>query len=105
MLFLALDAVLNMPVKLYDGGWSQWGQMAGNSPAKGGPLQEDSPWRTDSATRSEAISYNKSFGFAVSTGEPYNSYAKQGDAVNRLDMEICGKTGENLRTGPIAPGY
>ena len=105
VLFLVLDAVLNWPVKLYDGGWSQWGQLAGNSPEVGGMLQEDSPWRTDSAARSEVISYNKSFGFDVATGGTFNSYAQEGDAINRLDLEACGKTEEHLRTGPIAPGY
>ncbi|KPJ98344.1 MAG: hypothetical protein AMJ60_08630 [Desulfobacterales bacterium SG8_35] len=104
VLFLALDAALNLPVKLYDGGWSQWGQMAGNS-AKGGPLQEDSPWRTDSASRSESISYNKPLGFIVTTGGTYNSYATKGDAINSLDLEVCGKTGEDIKTIPIAPGY
>jgi 3-mercaptopyruvate sulfurtransferase SseA len=105
VLFLVLDAALNWPVKLYDGGWSQWGQLAGNSPEIGGMLQEDSPWRMDNAARSELISYNKSFGFDVATGGMFNSYAQEGDAINRLDLEACGKTEENLRTGPIAPGY
>lgn len=105
VLFLVLDAVLNWPVKLYDGGWSQWGQMAGNSQEIEGMLQEDSPWRTDSAARSELISYNKSFGFNVATGGIYNSYATHGDDINKSDLEVCGKKGEKLRTGPIAPGY
>ena len=105
VLFLALDAGLNLPVKLYDGGWSQWGQMAGNSPDKGGPLQEDSPWRTDTESRSESIAFNKFYGLTVKTGGLYNSYAMQGDASSRLDLEVCGKTGENFKTGPIAPGY
>lgn len=105
VLFLVLDAALHWPVKLYDGGWSQWGQMAGNAPATGGMLQEDSPWRTDSAAHSEAISYNKDMGFAVAGGKTYNSYAQQGDAINRADLKVCGKTEENLKTVPIAPGY
>jgi hypothetical protein len=105
VLFLALDAALNWPVKIYDGGWSQWGQMAGNSPAKDGMLHEDSPWRTDLATRSESIFYNTASGLAVAAGGTYNSFATQGDAINRLDLKVCGKTGENLKTRPIAPGY
>ena len=105
VLFLALDAELNRPVKLYDGGWSQWGQMAGNSPAKGGPLQEDSPWRTDSTTRSESISYNKFHGYAPAAEGSYNSYAEKGDAISRSDLEICGKTARNVTVTPIAPGY
>jgi 3-mercaptopyruvate sulfurtransferase SseA len=105
VLFLALDAELNWPVKLYDGGWSQWGQMAGNSPEIGGMLQEDSPWRTDSASRSESISYNRPRGFIVTTGGTNNSYATKGDAINRVDLEVCGKTGADLKTIPITPGY
>jgi len=104
-LFLVLDGALNWPAKLYDGGWSQWGQMAGNSLQKGGMLQEDSPWRTDSPARSESISYNKSFGFAIEASGNYNSYAQQGDAINRLDLESCGKQATNLIIAPLAPGY
>jgi rhodanese-related sulfurtransferase len=105
VLFLVLDAELNWPVKLYDGGWSQWGQMAGNTPETGGMLQKDSPWRTDIAARSESISYNKSGGFTVAEGASFNSYATHGDDINRMDLELCGKTGENLITRPAAPGY
>jgi 3-mercaptopyruvate sulfurtransferase SseA len=103
--YLALDAELNWPVKLYDGGWSQWGQMAGNSASQGGMLQEDSPWRTDMTTRSESITYNKPNGYPLATGGKYNSYAQQGDAISRSDLAVCGKTGENLKTVPPAPGY
>ncbi len=42
--FLALDGVLNYPVKLYDGAWIEWGQMTA---AWSGALDADSPWRTD----------------------------------------------------------
>ncbi len=60
--FLALDGVLNYPVKLYDGAWIEWGQMTAadilrpgpkypkNPKDKvwsSGPLDADSPWRTD----------------------------------------------------------
>ncbi len=43
--FLALDGVLNYPVKIYDGGWLEWGQMT--STALLGGLADTSPWRTD----------------------------------------------------------
>ena len=105
VLFLALDAELNWPVKLYEGGWSQWGQMAGNTTETGGMLQDDSPWRTDIAARSASISYNRPLGFSVAAGGSYNSYATQGDAITMLDLDICGKKGENFKTRPIAPGY
>ncbi len=103
--FLALDAVLNRPVKLYDGGWRQWGQMAGNTTENGGMLQDDSPWRTDIAARSEAITYNKPHGFSPAGEDSYNSYAKHGNAINRTDLDVCGKTGAKLKTAPAAPGY
>jgi 3-mercaptopyruvate sulfurtransferase SseA len=105
LLFLVLDAVFNWQVKFFEGGWSQWGQMAGNSPAKGGMLAEDSPWRTDTATLSESIAYNKSSGFLIEKEEIYDSYAKQGDLINSLNLEICGKKGADMRIAPLSPGY
>ncbi len=42
--FLALDGVLNYPVKLYDGAWVEWGQMTA---ASAGSLKASSKWRTD----------------------------------------------------------
>ena len=53
--FFVLDAILDWPVSLYDGSWSQWGQMAA---ANGGMLTADSPWRTDVPSRSELVVYN-----------------------------------------------
>ncbi|VAX30228.1 hypothetical protein MNBD_NITROSPIRAE02-782 [hydrothermal vent metagenome] len=41
--FLALDGVLNYPVKLYDGAWIEWGQMT----AQSGALDAGSAWITD----------------------------------------------------------
>jgi len=55
--FFVLDAILDWPVTLYDGSWSQWGQLAGDS-TKGGQLRTDSTWRTDTASRSELVVYN-----------------------------------------------
>jgi hypothetical protein len=59
--FFVLDGILDWPVVNYDGSWSQWGQLAGYSIANGGnggQLRADSPWRTDTAARSELIVYN-----------------------------------------------
>jgi hypothetical protein len=55
--FFVLDAILDWPVANYDGSWSQWGQLSGNA-ANGGQLRSDSPWRTDTAARSELVVYN-----------------------------------------------
>jgi 3-mercaptopyruvate sulfurtransferase SseA len=103
--FLALDAVLNWPAKIYDGGWIQWGQMAGMDPATDGPLAKGSPWRTDIPGRSEAINYNKPHGFVVGTAGPFDSFAKQADAINRQDGAVCGRTVTKGAAGPSAPGY
>ena len=57
--FFVLDAILDWPVSLYDGSWSQWGQMAAYSAPSGtAGLKDDSPWRTDIPSRSELVVYN-----------------------------------------------
>jgi 3-mercaptopyruvate sulfurtransferase SseA len=103
--FLALDAVLNWPAKIYDGGWNQWGQMAEISPTKGGLLEKGSPWRTDTPGRSESITYNKPNGFIVITRGYYQTLAKHADEVNRQDSAICGGTAEGIDVAPLTPGY
>lgn len=55
--FFVLDAILDWPVSLYDGSWSQWGQLSA-SQANGGQLRSDSPLRTDVPSRSELVVYN-----------------------------------------------
>jgi 3-mercaptopyruvate sulfurtransferase SseA len=55
--FFVLDAILGWPVAIYDGSWSQWGQLSGNA-SKNGKLDPSSPWRTDIAGRSDLIVYN-----------------------------------------------
>ncbi len=54
--FAALDAVLGWPVKNYDGSWSQWGMLA--STANCGPLDPNSPWRTDTPQRTQNLTFN-----------------------------------------------
>lgn len=103
--FLALDAVLRWPVKIYDGGWLEWGQMAGV--ANGGLLAEDSSWRTDIETRSESITYNKTQSFIRQ--ESLNSRAPSAeftDMINSIDSTSCGSVGSgNKKMVPTAPGY
>ena len=57
VMFLLLDGVLNYPVKLYDGGWLEWGQMAGGDK---GDLDADSKWRTENPKNplSAAVTFN-----------------------------------------------
>ncbi len=55
--FFVLDGILGWPTAVYDGSWSQWGQLSGNASMKG-QLSAASPWRTDIAGRSDLIVYN-----------------------------------------------
>ncbi len=57
--FFALDAILGWNAVLYDGSWSQWGQLSANA-ANGGQLAESSIWRTDLAALSDLVAYNHS---------------------------------------------
>ncbi len=98
--FLVLDGILGYPVKLYDGAWIEWGQMADES--YDGALKSDSPWKTNTSSRSEAITYNKEAGKTVEKLLNANSYALRADMVNVSDSTACG-TGSGNK--PIAPGY
>ncbi len=96
--FLALDGVLNYPVRVYDGGWLEWGQMAGGD---NGDLDADSKWRTEdpNSPLSAAVTFN-------ATVKPLSSYsfvdsdAKHANAVNEEDRVICFEGG-----GGDAGGY
>lgn len=56
--FFVLDALLDWPVMVYDGSWSQWGSMSDDADM-GGQLTSGSPWAVDNATYMEVINYNK----------------------------------------------
>lgn len=102
MSFLILDGMLGYPAKLYDASWIEWGQMA--TVAKGGALAEDSPWRTDTATRSSPITYAVDNALTVDPLVGASSFALRADMVNVTDAAACGGAG-GPGTGPIAPGY
>jgi 3-mercaptopyruvate sulfurtransferase SseA len=87
VIFLALDAVLGYSVKLYDGSWAEWGQMADEE--KQGALKADSPWRTDLEERSEAISYSIDLGSTVQQITDADSYAPRADLINETDSSVC----------------
>ena len=70
--------------------------------AKSGGLTADSPWRTDKATRSAAITYNTDAGTPVEQLVGANSYSLRADGVNLTDASSCGG---GTGGGPIAPGY
>lgn len=56
--FFVLEGILDWPVVVYDGSWSQWGMLSANA-AKGGPLSAGSPWAVDNATYMEVVNYNQ----------------------------------------------
>jgi 3-mercaptopyruvate sulfurtransferase SseA len=104
--FLALDAVLGWPVKIYDGAWIQWGQMATNDSTIDGSLDPSSPWRTDNDL-TESLSYNK--GPIDPLGA--NSYAPHANLINTEDAGTAA-SGGGSGAGPgggstqvSAPGY
>jgi hypothetical protein len=80
--FFVLDAILDWPVSMYDGSWSQWGQMAAGP---GGMLTPDSPWRTDVPSRSELFVYN----YDTTPGPVFYTSAT-GTILNLNDMTAGG---------------
>jgi hypothetical protein len=73
--------------------------------AEDGGLKADSPWRTDTAARSEAITYNKEAGKPVFVLTGADSYALRADGVNVVDSSSCGGGSGTPGGSPIAPGY
>jgi len=72
--------------------------------AEDGGLKADSPWRTDKAIRSAAITYNKEAGKPVEKLVGASSYSLRADGVNVTDSSSCGG-GSGAGGTPIAPGY
>jgi hypothetical protein len=70
--------------------------------AKNGGLKANSPWRTDTAARSQAITYNSDAGKTVEKLTGANSFALRADMVNLTDSIACGGAAPS---GPTAPGY
>lgn len=67
--FFVLDALLDWPVMVYDGSWSQWGSLSDNA-AMDGELAAGSEWALDNATYMEDdLVYNKA---ALKIVEPLN---------------------------------
>jgi hypothetical protein len=73
--------------------------------AKDGGLTADSPWRTDTTARSEAITYNKDAGKLVYQLTGADSYALRADVVNVTDSSSCGGGSGTPGGSPVAPGY
>lgn len=66
--FFVLDALLDWPVMVYDGSWSQWGSLSADA-GKGGQLPAASPWAVDNTTYMSVVNYNKT---ALKPVEPLN---------------------------------
>lgn len=103
--FLALDAELGWPAKIYDGAWIEWGQMAGNETEVDGSLDPSSPWLTNSPALSGAITHNKPAGQTVEPLASANSFAPYADLINRTDGSVCGGGGGDGGGGGATPGY
>ncbi len=112
--FLILDGMLGYPAALYDASWLEYGQMA--TKTKGGALEDNSPWRTDTAARTSTATtdgpaYTVDTLDAVTSLPVYtvdsikgaNSYALRADTVNVIDSSTCG--GRPGGGGGVAPGY
>jgi hypothetical protein len=88
--FFVLDGILDWPVSLYDGSWSQWGQMAAveystPSGTVKAALNSDSPWRTDVPSRSELVVYT----YDTTPGPVFYTSAT-GTVLNLNDMTASG---------------
>lgn len=98
-MYVALDAFLGWPVSNYDGSWSQWGQLAGVE--NGGYLDNNSPWRTDTPDRTEALTFNAAAGAAIedpAAGGPVNSFDNSANKVEEQD-EAYFKSGSGSGNG------
>jgi len=108
--FLAADAVLGWPAKIYDGAWIQWGRMATNDPAYGGSLSPTSPWRADNGIHSDVIVYNKPE-IMVDIDQLFaNSFAPHANLINVEDSATAvagggSGAGAGGSDKPDAPGY
>jgi len=84
--FLALDGILEWPVKMYDGSWLEWGNLSDEE----GTLASDSPWRTDNPTYSEQINPDGStLKNPEKTREGADSYAPNAKKINEEDKAAC----------------
>lgn len=93
-MYVALDAYLGWPVSNYDGSWSQWGHLAGK--VNGGFLENNSPWRTDTAARTELLYLNRDSGAIIENpadGGTMNSYDTSVNKIEEADKAYFGAGG------------
>jgi len=107
-MYVALDAFLGWPVSNYDGSWSQWGHLAGK--VNGGFLDNNSPWRTDTAARTELLYLNKNSVDSVTTfiedpskGGTMNSFDYSTNKIEETDKAYFGAGGSSGSGGGGRP--
>ncbi len=83
MSFLALDGILEWPVKMYDGSWLEWGNLSDEE----GTLESDSPWRTDNPTYSEVI--DPAGATHTQVLRDIDSFAPSAKLINEEDKAAC----------------
>ena len=103
-MYVALDAYLGWPVANYDGSWSQWGHLAGK--VNGGFLENNSPWRTDSAARTESLYLNRDAAATIedpSSGGAMNSFDNSANKIEETDKAYFGAGGSSGSGGGGKP--
>lgn len=85
MSFLALDGILEWPVKMYDGSWLEWGNLS----AEEGTLASDSPWRTDNPTYSDIIKPAGATLLPNKVPKEIDSFALSAKKINEEDKAAC----------------
>jgi len=110
--YFVLDGLLGWEVMLYDGSWSQWGQLSSNA-AMGGQLPAGSLWATDNTQLMDIINYNQPAGFVIEVLAVDNDalalYPNPAlPAANRIeneDAQYMVSGGGGSGGGAPAPGY
>ncbi|MHB8843582.1 MAG: selenite/tellurite reduction operon rhodanese-like protein ExtH [Nitrospirota bacterium] len=93
-MYVAIDAYLGWPVANYDGSWSQWGHLAGKE--NGGFLENNSPWRTDVAARTESLYLNRDAAAIIEdplSGGAMNSFDNSANKIEEADKAYFGAGG------------
>jgi 3-mercaptopyruvate sulfurtransferase SseA len=95
--FFVLDAVLNWPVELYDGSWSQWGLYDDNA-GNGGKLTAGSAWKTIALSTNTAYNltalgvgetiadFTAAAGYDATVAAAYSSDTTS-SATNQIEIE------------------
>lgn len=110
--FFILDAILDVPVMIFDGSWSLMGQMSDNE-AKGGMLASGdvdySAWAVDSATYMSIINYNADHTNGIESLDPDAELLNllpadtAANQVENADYEYQIESSGDSSTGDVAP--